>query len=340
MNPRRFHWLEKIQVEFAAAAALVVVYFALGPAMRSDDPARPISFLAEAAYGRMLLFALAVWSLAAAAALVTVHARPEGALLAAAVGAGGLSLRSPRIEALLWERGESLGGLFLELIVEVVVLAVILAAAMLVVEVVRGLLGRIRPGWRWTNPLTVHEGPVRSAQSEAAGSQQSKCIPAAPGMRLIAEVGKAQARRAVSDADRARVYLCGRREIALCCAFCLVITLAVAVPLMMILLQSAQRGQILFALLASFLIASLVAHQVFPAPYSFAVWLAPVLAACMCYALAALTSLEGSAAWTRVQNYAKSLPLDWLSAGAGGALLGYWISERIHEIRHVGQEEE
>jgi hypothetical protein len=35
-----------------------------------------------------------------------------------------------------------------------------------------------------------------------------------------------------------------------------------------------------------------------------------------------------------VQPYAYALPIDWMTVGEGGALLGYWVSQRIHEIRH------
>ena len=35
----------------------------------------------------------------------------------------------------------------------------------------------------------------------------------------------------------------------------------------------------------------------------------------------------------RVPLYARALPLDWLTAGSAGALLGYWLSARVHELK-------
>ena len=116
---------------------------------------------------------------------------------------------------------------------------------------------------------------------------------------------------------------------------CLGLGLVVALVLLMLLMRSSDRGQILFALLAAFLSASAIAHQVFPTPHSIVVWGMPMLVAIGLYALAAFTAGHGEGAWIGLPKYAGALPVDWLTAGCGGALIGYWISERIHELRHI-----
>lgn len=96
------------------------------------------------------------------------------------------------------------------------------------------------------------------------------------------------------------------------------------------------RGQVLFSLFAGFCLAGILAHQKFPTNVFFAAWLAPVLTAVIFYLLATFTSAsptEGSAA--QIHFYARALPIDWMTAGGAGALLGYWLSERIHELKHL-----
>jgi len=295
MNHRRFHWLEKIQVELATLVALAAVYFLVWPHLRPDDPEGPVTFVSVGGYGHLAAFALIVWVLAAAAAVVTIHSRPEGAMLAAFIGAGGVSLHSPSVRPLLWLWQDRLAGLYGRLILEVLLLAAVLAVAAGIVLLVRRMIAAIRPGWIWRSPVGAAPAPAQSGSGRRRGNRD-----------LLA------------------------RSIA-----CLLLGMLIAVILLLLLMRSGDRGQALFALLMSFVVGVMVAHQVFPSPYSVVAWTMPVATAIVFYVLFALSSMSGSSnAWTRVPFYAYALPIDWMTVGAGGALLGFWISQRIHEIRH------
>ena len=37
--------------------------------------------------------------------------------------------------------------------------------------------------------------------------------------------------------------------------------------------------------------------------------------------------------------YARVLPIDWLTFGIGGGLLGHWLSSRMHEAKHIEEKE-
>ena len=109
--------------------------------------------------------------------------------------------------------------------------------------------------------------------------------------------------------------------------------------MLLVLMKSSNRGQILFALGASFLLGTMIAHQLFPATQSAVAWAGPVLGAVFLYALTCASSIGlGPQAWREVLINARALPVDWITFGAGGAVLGYWISARIHEMRRAADD--
>ena len=339
MTHRRIHLLEKIQVQLATAGSLAVVYFALWPGVRPWDPEGPVTFLPGGNYVQLLSFVVACWALAAACAIATIHARPEGALLAVLLGAGGISLHSPRIRGLLWWRMDDVSGMYWEMIVEVLILTVVLFAIAITIVLIRRAIRRLRPGWVWKHPLAR----LSESQQELfhrAGAGRSKRLKALEAS-VMDWMGAGIFRLHLGVKDRHhKEQPAGYNTFYRCLNFML-LALIVAIVLLMLLMRSADRGQILFALLGGSAIAVVVAHQVFPAPYSIVAAAVPVLVAVLFYALAALTSIDGSAqAWIDVPLYARALPVDWLTAGAGGAVLGYWISARIHESRLMEQLEE
>jgi len=330
MNHKRFHLLEKIQVQLAAAAALLVVYFLIWPALRPADPQSPLTCLPERAYADGLLFVGVVWLLAAACAVVTINARPESALVAALIGSAGASARSARISALLWLWGGNFPGLYGVLVLEVLLMGVVIFGAGLIVDVVRRVIAHLRPGWLWGSPLSrLMEG--QQEVSAGAGGSGGRGFERPPQTELVLYLLRAcfvrdrgpEPSRKTDKNNAARLSVC-----------CLGLSLVVAVVMLVLLMRSSERGQILFALLAAFIVASAVAHQAFPTPYSIVVWGMPILVAMGLYGLAAVSTSQ-PASWIDVPKYAKALPVDWLTAGCGGALIGYWISARIHELRHV-----
>jgi hypothetical protein len=94
-------------------------------------------------------------------------------------------------------------------------------------------------------------------------------------------------------------------------------------------MASDDRGQVLFAVLASFVIAGMLGHHLFPTRLAVATWAMPIATALLFYGLAMASVSQASVPRPQFQV----LPLDWLTAGCGGALLGTWLSERMRETR-------
>ena len=268
---------------------LLGVYFLAWPIVRPDDPLSPMTFLPLGNYGSAVGFAVVFCMLVAVCAIATVKVRPVGALLSATLAVGGVSLRSPQIRAMLWDRQGDLGGLYAQLMIEVATMALLAAAASLIVLLVRRAAGAINPDWLWKDPMAAE-----SAERPAA----------------TVELGR--------------------------CAVSVVLAGVIATVILAATMRSADRGQILFALLVSFTVAVFVAHQVFPQPYALSVWVLPMVIAVFFYAVAWVKMRSGVAGgWVAVHTLFRALPVDWMTAGGGGALLGFWVSQRVHEFRHV-----
>ena len=322
MPYKRRHLLEKLQVELAAGAALAVMYLAVGPVLGWWDPEWPTTFVPSGAFAQMAGFAATVWILAAACALVTVSSRPEGALLATLVGAAGVSLHSSPIRTIFWQHEGALGLLFGMLIAEVLLLVVVLLVAEMVVFVVRTGVARWKPGWMWRGRVGP-SGPSARAHGDSE-----------PGAGLTLGGGLLRtilARKRLPGATGGRVGVVS--------VSCLGVSVLIGAILLMLLMQSSHRGQVVFSLFVSFLLAVMIAHQKFPTPFGAAAWISPILTAIVFYLLAAGASMETVPnSWTHVPFYARALPVDWMAAGGAGAVLGFWISERIHELRHMENE--
>ncbi len=332
MNQRTLHLLEKIQIQLATVLAGVAVYLAAWPAVRPWDVHGPVAFLANSEVFGAVAFALIVWLVAAATAPVTVRSRPEGTLVATLLACGALSIRSPQIRSLLWRQTGDIGGMYVLMMVETVLMAAVLVAAVAVVAMIRSLLATARPNWLWRDPLEHLGGePASHDRSLPLVRRWLRetgmllgLLPRASGLPVV-DTEDGRPRRPESGAGTpARA------------AACMALALVTSLALLWVLMQSAERGQILFAILASFTLAALLAHQVLPSKHGMLVWILPFVVAAFLYAIAAGLSLgDGPLAWSAVPLRARALPIDWLTAGAGGAYLGYWLSARIHEMRFI-----
>jgi hypothetical protein len=335
MKHQRMHGLEKIQVEVAAAATLAAVYFWIAPALAASDPLAPIVFLARGDFGRLGGLVLWLCGLGALCGALTISSRKEGALLALLVGAGGASLRSPSIRPLLWGHAGAVDRLYFSLIGEVLLLWCGLVLASLVIDLVRGLLGGLCPRWAWKSPLPEITDEARArvaADGRDAADGKGEHF-ARPGglLALFGYRGSSRARAAGGKGAAAEALE------ALSCAG---MAILLSVVLLSVLLQSSDRGQILFALAGAFAVGTLVANQLFPTPYGIAAWGTPVVAAAVFYALAAFAAIRSTpTGWLALPHTASPLPMDWLSAGGGGAVLGFWISSRLHELRLLERDE-
>ena len=112
--------------------------------------------------------------------------------------------------------------------------------------------------------------------------------------------------------------------------------LAVAVILMVFTFRSTDRGQVAFALAASFFVAALTAHYIFPVRCSLPFCVGPIFMGLVVFVLGTIGA--GGApgpAWHNALVVARSLelraamPVDWLCLGCGGAVAGFWLSRRL-----------
>lgn len=322
MSGRHSHWLEKLQVQLATVGCGLAAYFVIGPIVRPTDPAGPVVFLATGSAASIALLAVSLGVLAAACGLVTISARPQGAVLAMVLGSAGISLHSGRARALLWTREGDLPGLFWQMALEVVALAAVMAIAAMALVVMRSLAVRALPRWTWQDPLLDAAGKPSTDPAVSRGSPLARCfgLGAAPGTAGRGIGGKEELTRGV---------------------LCFLLTLAITVAVVLLLMRSVERGQILFALVAGCFLGALLAQVTVPTRSSLIAWTAPVVVAIGFYVLAATSMVRsGFGAWMDVPGYARALPIDWATAGVGGALLGHWVSLRMREAKLLEQEEQ
>ena len=329
---RRYHWLEKLQLQVASAASLAVVYIIVWPYMRGSDPQGAMSFLANGSPQAILAFTAALLLLAAVCAIVTVNIRPCAAMIALLIGLGGLSLRSGQMRSLLWDHNGQAGQLFWKMAIEVIVLAALVLLAEILISLLRALITKLDPKLGWSDPLvgTRDSQTVIGIGSKPTDTTLLKWVWEAAVARaivsaLMVSAGRAAGKSAKTEGDERNLGRTGSATL---------VALILAVALMTAFLRSADRGQILFALVASFFLAVLVAHQLFATRYAAMAWVLPMILAICAYALAGSSAVAaGSQRWMDVRLYARILPIDWLTAGCGGAMLGYWVSSRLHETR-------
>ena len=121
---------------------------------------------------------------------------------------------------------------------------------------------------------------------------------------------------------------------------CLFIAVVLAGMMLFLLQQSDDRGQVVFAVSVSFFLAMAAAHQVAPGPFTAVAILLPPIVATLMYALDGRTIFPPTPqGWATVKPYAMVLPLDWVSFGTAGAMLGYCASLRLSELRAAEAEE-
>lgn len=331
MDYKRFHLFEKTQVLVTGGGLLAVVFFWLGGYFRPADPLGPIAMLSNGNRETLLLAGGLLLLLAVLAGMTTTRSRPEGGLLTPLVALGGLSLLSDPIRTLLWSYPGTRMDLYGQLILEVLLLGVAVLLAETVFVLVRMLMAKAHAEWVWTNPLDqltdeqrkiLHESQVNFRWDGNLWNWDPVFIPLGARNTLVGNIIALLAHRRDSQARKdhpvAKAFQRG--------AACLFTGVVAGVILVSLLMPSAQRGQILFSLFAGFTLAALAAQHLFPTRAMFVAWLMPVLTAIIFYLLAGLT--RGS-----IRPQYEALPIDWITAGCSGALLGFWIAGRMRESR-------
>jgi hypothetical protein len=101
-----------------------------------------------------------------------------------------------------------------------------------------------------------------------------------------------------------------------------------------LLMRSAQRGQILFALFIGYMLAAILAYHFFPVSRPYVAWVVPLITAVVLYVIASMGRRDtDSVSIAAMASLYKTLPLDWLTAGCSGALLGAWVGRRMRDFR-------
>ncbi len=324
MNHKRFHWLEKFEVQLTCIASLGIVFFWLWPLVMPADPNEPFVFIPGGSFGNIWAFGAVVLLLAAGCSLATLRARPEGAVATVLVGVMGMSLRSASVRSLLWWRENDLRPVFGGLLVELLLLGLLLLCVILVVGIVRMAVASVRPGWLWRNPLSHAPASGRTRFREAFGTLffatedfAAPKDPKSPGKKIAAR--------------DAFLRICS------CFTFGLVVCLALA----LVIIRSSDRGQIVFAVAVSSLLASLIAYHAISVPTSIVAFVIPPAAGLVLYILAAFSAISGNPpTWSDIPFYAHVLPVDWLTAGCAGSLVGYLTSVRIIEGKFLHRDED
>ena len=334
MTVRNALWVEKLQVQVAAIAAVLLTYLLVWRVVSPTDPEAPITFLASGLPGNLAVLAVVLWSVAIASGVLTFCGRPEGALVALVVGAGGLSLRSHSIRTLLFDRQEDMGAMYWQMALEVVVLAALIAVGAVVAGLARQMARAAMPKLAWRDPLPDLSEADRKAYNAAIDEARTQKWSLALGMSvftvflgLVFVPGGANARLPGKDSAPRR-------------GLNFLVTLAISLAAVLVLMQSARRGQVLFALLAGNFLGVWLTQQALPTRLTAIAWVVPILIALGLYVLAAATAVSGAGAWMDVPFYAQALPIDWATVGLGGAILGQWVTLRMREMKYIEQQEQ
>ena len=306
MQPKQKHWMEKVYVQTACVVAMAAAYFGLWHLVRLWDPSGPMVFLASGQGGNLVTVAGLMLGIGLAAALVTLPARPEAAMLVTLSGLAGVAFRSGPMRVLLWDYRDYYAApfkAFAPMAAETLLLGLLLAALAVEVMLIRRLAERIVPKWVFREEITL----------TTQGSDKSKS----------------------ADKQASSPWYLSALAVVL-------LEGAASAVLLAIMLRSPERGQVAFALIAAFALSAMLIYQFFPMKMSLPFWLAPVLVAVAVYILGSMTHAypEGPR-WYHALMMAQdkpiraALPLDWIALGGGGALLGYWVARRAQYGRLV-----
>jgi hypothetical protein len=339
MKHERHHWLERKQVELAGVAALAVTYFVLGPMHGWWDPQWPATFISTGSFFGLLQFAVLVWVLAAACAAVTSSSRPEGALFTTLIGAAGVSMHSTPIRVLFWSSESSISTVFVQLAIELLAFIAVVVVAIHIICRVRAAMAKLFPAWMWKGRIMEAFGDSDEPSNKSDKLTRPKrttswflWVISPIGAAFYDNMRRSGGMSVISPDQQAR----SKKAALRCTLYCFAATVLYSSILLMLLMRSPNRGQIVFALFGSFLIATLIAHQQFATQFSVVSWGSAMVTGVLFYVLAIASSPQaGANSWINVQMFARALPVDWMTVGGAGGVLGYWISERIHELRHI-----
>ena len=306
MQAKQKHWMEKVYVQAACGVALAAAYFGLWHLVQLWDPTGPMAFLASGQGGELVTVAGLLLGMGLVAALVTLPARPEAAMLVGLSGLAGVAFRSGPMRVLLWDYRDYYAApfkAFAPMAAETLLLGLLLGALALEVWLVRRLAECIVPKWVFREELS----PAEPSPDKAKSADKH-----APGPWYISALAV------------------------------VLLEAAASAVLLAIMLRSPERGQVSFALIVGFALSAMLIYQFFPMKMALPFWLAPVLVGVVVYLMGAMThTYPDGPPWYHALMMSQdkpiraALPLDWIALGGGGALLGYWLSRRAQYGRLV-----
>jgi hypothetical protein len=317
------HLFEKIQIQVLTVLLGLVVFFGLWPLVAPDDAFAPLTFLAQGQVVSSVVLLLVAAILAFVAGAITVHQRPVGGLMVATLILMALSFRSNKINVLLWGHDSAPAGAFPALLGELLIMLIVLVACILAAAAGRALVGRVRPTWQWRTP---EMSPRANHVMHLGGKNVWLGVLGPLWAAILALRGGEQSGDKVDDAHNSRWLIEAGK--------CALATLLISQILLLLLCRSDQRGQLLFAVGGGFLLAVVLAGMLFPTRLVAVLIPLPLLVGAGYYIHAMVVTPSGLHAWSRVPLPARVLPIDWLSAGVGGVLLGFWISSRLRETKY------
>ncbi len=323
MTEQRWHILEKIQVQIAAVAALAIMYFVFWRWIKPEDVNGVATFIPLHAYGHLITFALFTWLLAAGVAVITTTSRPQGALLATLVGAGGVSLHTQPMRLLLMQFSPP-ATLMRPLIVEMVCMAAIVMVAAAIIQLVRAVVQKIHPPIMRPNVL-MSEG------SHGGEARENSLL-----VWLLTGQKYSSGLLARTAAQKSEISL---KDVFLTAGGCLAITVIIALLLMEVTIFEVQRGQLLFGVAISFFVGAAVGTYFMPINFCWPCWLAAILIGGLCYVKGCAVVDTGVLTWTHMDYFTNILPVDWLSAACGGAVGGFWLARRLHDLKFSSHHE-
>jgi len=335
MTHRQVHFFEKIEFQVTAIAAAAVVYWFVWPLLIPSDPEWPICFVARGAYASIWVLAGFACVIGLVCGATTVTARPQTAAMALVLGLGGLSLRSPRIRSLLWASQDSMSAMYWRMALEVLVLMAVVVIAATVASIGRRMMASITGGLLWRDPLIDLDEDRRAAYNRELKNRSSR----KPGRRdLMAGLGMFLMPFGAAMALDSESEKLPGRDTAIRGLLGFMISVTGSAIVVFLLLRSPERGQVLFALFAGCFLGVFFSQRIVPTRTNLTAWATPAVMGVLLYGLAAISSFgEGRGAWMDVAPYARALPIDWMTAGLGGAMLGHWEDLRMREARYIDE---
>lgn|GEM_PF-3863622 len=260
-----------------------------------------------------LTAAAALFGLLVAALLLSMLiAHPDAPYVGpycAFLGLAGLAIHGGDISALtrLGQTQNTLGTIYQRLAIECVQWAIIL---FLVEIIARGLYARFFSNIRWLERLGADEHKLKVFKGRLPMYRQTPAHVEAPGST--------------------RPHLAEQ-------FFAFGIACVAAFVALHVTMQSQTKGQVLFACLASFFIAGLAARYFAPHADTWPVIFSVPAVAAFGYLSARSGTNTGELVFPghAYSTLARALPIDYLSAGVPGAILGYALAMKLQLHQHL-----